>query len=79
MWFIPLLHRPLKKNKKRKTGPSHLLLPTMSDSEIGGEPAIISLELVYKKHNSIEEIIELVLCDNRKRDKKAVKKRGIWI
>ena len=39
----------------------------------------ISLELVYKKHNSIEEIIELVLCDNRKRDKKAVKKRGIWI
>ena len=26
--------------KKKKAGASHLLSPTMSDSEIGGEPAI---------------------------------------
>ena len=30
--------------KKKKAGASHLLSPTMSDSEIGGEPAIKPVE-----------------------------------
>ena len=36
-----LLHKPLLEEKK-KAGASHLLSPTMSDSEIGGGPAISS-------------------------------------